>query len=210
VLQSCGSPNLNLGAAACHNPFAKDDQFCDALNATARQLELPNFFPALENPYATLGFGFWARPGCKHNLLPCQRCGDVFRSLWARYEDEVETALEIVCLEGAPDGGCDLEGSLSERKRRERNASRRYKAYCLMPGLVVCTPKKRLYDGAGAYSEGREYLGLANKWRRALFTVALCFLTLAHWASDGTVRHLGTCHVEVQLGGNERRDANIC
>ena len=46
-------------------------------------------------------------------------------------EDKVKSALEVICLEGAADGGCDLESSLAEWKRSEGNSCRRYKAYCL-------------------------------------------------------------------------------
>ena len=48
-------------------------------------------------------------------LLPGACRGDVGGRLGPGYEDEIEAALQVVSLQGAPYRGGDLEGSLAER-----------------------------------------------------------------------------------------------
>lgn len=131
MLQGGGSPDFNLGVAASHDPFSENDQSSDAVNATAGKLELGDLFSTLKDPHAAFRVVVWSRPGGEYNLLPCQCRRNILGRLGPCDEDEVESALEIVCLEGAADRGCDLEGSLSERERGEGNVCGRDKAYGL-------------------------------------------------------------------------------
>jgi hypothetical protein len=56
--------------------------------------------------------------------------------------------------------------------------------------------------GVEAYSEWRKYLRLADLRRRVLFAIGEFFLALRHWATAGTLLHLGACHVGCCLGKN--------
>jgi hypothetical protein len=47
---------------------------------------------------------------------------------------------------------------------------------------------------ASTYSERREYFGLADELRRALFAVAVCFLALCDGAGGSGGLHVGACH----------------
>jgi hypothetical protein len=50
-----------------------------------------------------------------------------------------------------------------------------------------------LHHATEAYSERREYFGLADQRRRVLVVIASCFLALLYWATGGATRHL-RCH----------------
>ena len=63
-------------------------------------------------------------PGRKDLFLPGVRRGDIGGRLWARDEDKVETALEVVGLQRSADGGGDLEGRLAEGDRGKGDTGR--------------------------------------------------------------------------------------
>ena len=104
-------------------------------------------------------------------------------------EDEVQSALEIVGLQRASNGGGDLERCLAERERSEGDRSGRDET----DSLEVVSDEL-MQTACAAYSKRRKDFGLANERRSALFGVALNFLALGDWASCRSVVHFRACH----------------
>lgn len=99
VVLECGRlPNLYSREAACHYPGTEDEDLPYRLVEVAGQFEFAGLFAPLKYP-KTLRFTI-ARvsPGGIDPLLPGVSRGDVCRSLGPGDEDEIEAALQIVCL----------------------------------------------------------------------------------------------------------------
>lgn len=74
-------------------------------------------------------------PGRKDLLLPGDCRGNIRRGLRSSDEDQVQTALQVVGLEGTADGGGDLEGCLAQRNRGERDTCGRDQSDSLCTGV---------------------------------------------------------------------------
>lgn len=123
VFKRFGLPYFQLLCATAYDPLAHHDQLGYRLDATGRQLELGDLLSALKDPDAAIDvLAPDTRPSCEDDLLPCYRRGDLVRRLWPGYEDEVQSALQVVRLQRAPDRGGDLEGGFAEWEGREGDA----------------------------------------------------------------------------------------
>lgn len=125
MFESCRLPDLDPRCAASNNPCPKAENLLDRLSQVLWDFELVNLLASLEAPQSGLGV-VCATPGSEDLVLPCQRCSDILGGLWSREEDEVQSALQVVGLKTASDGGGDLEGRLSEWNRGKRYRGRRY------------------------------------------------------------------------------------
>lgn len=114
-------------------------------------------------------------PGSKDLFLPCVGRGDVGGGLGARDEDEVEAALEVVCLEGAADRGGDLERRLTEGDRGKGDAGRGDEADGLGGGYLVPQGEGRC-DREAIPERGQRwttpFLRPRGPWRRHRASIA--------------------------------------
>lgn len=95
-------------------------------------------------------------PGSEDLLLPSMGSGDIGGSLRSGNEDEVETALKIVGLQGAANGGRDLEGRFAEGDGSEGDAGGGYETYRLYNSKVRKTEDGTFTTTVSAYSERRK------------------------------------------------------
>lgn len=128
MLESSRVPDLNPRDGAGHNPGPEDKNLLDGLVEVGGDVELGHLPPPLEDPEALRPTAATIAPCREDLLLPGYGGCDVRRGLGTADEDEVQSALEVVGLEGSADGGGDLEGRLAEGNRGEGNTCRGHKA----------------------------------------------------------------------------------
>ena len=194
MLQRGRLPDFDLGGAAPYNPLSHDNQPGDALNASQRQLQLGHLLSALEDPDASLYAAPSAAPGRKDELLPCQCRGDVLGGLRSGDEDEVQSALEVVRLQRAANGGGDLEGRLAEREGCEGDGSGGDESNSLKQSVQFHPADTLILGCCRAHSERRKDFGLADDGCSDFLAVSLHFLALGYWASSCSVVHFGARH----------------
>lgn len=121
VLEGSRLPHLYPRGAACHDPGTEDENLPYRLVEIIWELELSSLLSPLEYPEALRLAIARVAPGRKDPVLPCVCGGDICRSLGSRNEDEIQSALEIVCLKRSADGGGDLEGGFAQGDRCKRD-----------------------------------------------------------------------------------------
>lgn len=208
MLKGCRLPDLDSCGATSYDPRAKDEDLFDGLIQVGREGQLCHLLSPLEHPEAFCAVATRVGPGRKDLLFPCIGSCDVCRRLRASYKDEVQTALEIVCLERSTDRGGDLEGGLAQRNGCKRDAGGRDQAHCLQACLEerdrgestekLCTeavltyPERRKYPRALGPGFGRrhgraELLSLDQVAMFLLLRVRHAGRVAAGWASSGLV-----------------------
>lgn len=193
MLQGRGLPHFDAAGASSHNPLSERDDLGDVLAEAAGDFELADLLSALEQPYSARRLRALSAPGSDNDLLPCERCGNILGGLGAGDEDKTEALLQIVGLEGAADGGGDLECRLAEGQRGKGYVGGRDQANSL------CSSQHRLLSVAlngssGAYPEGRKDLGLVYYGPRAVVLVDIEALALCNRAGGRGIRDLGAGH----------------
>lgn len=113
MLECLRLPNLNPRETARHYPGAKDENLSYRLLKIAGESNLCNFPAVLEDPESLGASIASVAPGCVDLVSPSESCSDICRSLRSSNEDEIQTTLQIVRLEGSADRGGDLEGGLA-------------------------------------------------------------------------------------------------
>jgi hypothetical protein len=127
MLQGRGLPGLDARTGGRNYPRAKDQQLGDRFRSRW-QLQFAHFLSTLKDPNSRRCPG---APCCQNLAFPNCGCGYRIRRLWGGDEEQMQSAFEVIRLEAPADARRDLERLLAQRKRSERNCSRRDEAYSL-------------------------------------------------------------------------------